>query len=283
MADTPDYFGNAMAANDEMIGQLQQANANYKPQGIFANVDPTMLSLAQGLLAPTKTGGFGESVSNAAGAVAGPLAAMKQAQMTNLEKIAALKNAQARLAMEAPYYQSRGDYYGARADMPFGGTGGSEASQYNAGTLAISRRLKELDTNDPNDAAEIETLKQAQRQLNAKYSATLPKLPTPDGSTGAPAPATPAPAASSPGIIDTISNWWNGTPPASQAPAQPAPAQPAAPKQQPAQEPAQDQTAAPTVGSTKKVKVGKDNLTATYAPDGKWYVTKDGKHYPVVE
>ena len=117
MADTTDdYYRDSMAANNEIIGQLQQANANYKPQGIFANVDPTMLSLAQGLLAPTKTGGFGESISNAAGAVAGPLAAMKQAQLTNLEKIATLKNAQARLAMEAPYYQARGDYYGARAD-----------------------------------------------------------------------------------------------------------------------------------------------------------------------
>ena len=277
MADTPDYFTNANAAANDAIGQLQQATANYKPQGIFANVDPTMLSLAQGLLAPTKTGGFGESISNAAGAVAGPLAAMKQAQLTNLEKIATIKNAQARLAMEAPYYQSRGDYYGARADMPFGGTAGSEASQYNAATLAISRRLKELDPSDAGDAAEIKTLKQAQRQLNAKFAATLPKLTesvaTPTPNTTAPA----SPAKPSPGILDTISTWWNGTPPASQAPTQPS--TPTAPKQQPAQQP-EDQ---PTVGSTRQVKVGKDNLTATYAPDGKWYVTKDGKHYPVVE
>jgi len=283
MADTPDYFGNAMAANDQMIGALQQANANYKPQGVLANVDPTMLSLAQGLLAPTKTGGFGESISNAAGAVAGPLAQMKQAQMTNLEKIATLKNAQARLAMEAPYYQARGDYYGSRADAL--GSGDMNAldikrTQQNIdGWNAQLRREMASDNPDP---AEIDRLKGLIKFHQDRLSQAAGVVP---GSSSTPPAPAPAPDTSSPGILDTISNWWNGTTPKAGQPEAPVqPAAPAAPKQKPAQQPDQpDQAEAPTVGSTKQVKVGKDNLTATYAPDGKWYVVKDGKHYPVVE
>jgi len=283
MADTPDYFGNAMAANDQMIGALQQANANYKPQGVLANVDPTMLSLAQGLLAPTKTGGFGESISNAAGAVAGPLAQMKQAQMTNLERIATLKNAQARLAMEAPYYQARGDYYGSRADAL--GSGDMNAldikrTQQNIdGWNAQLRREMASDNPDP---AEIDRLKGLIKFHQDRLSQAAGVVP---GSSSTPPAPAPDPDTSSPGILDTISNWWNGTTPKAGQPEAPVqPAAPAAQKQKPAQQPDQpDQAEAPTVGSTKQVKVGKDNLTATYAPDGKWYVVKDGKHYPVVE
>jgi hypothetical protein len=287
MADTPDYFGNAMQSNDQMIGALQQANAAYKPQGIFANVDPTMLSLAQGLLAPTKTGGFGESISNAAGAVAGPLAQMKATQLTNLEKIAALKNAQARLAMEAPYYQARGDYYGAKADAT-GGTGDTTGVDFSTPlkeqqTLNNQQKyegqLRALQGADNPDPVAIDRLAQIidkrKSLIDQHYGVTPRSSATP------PAPA-PTPDQSSPGIIDTVSNWWNGTPPkAPAASGAPAPTAPSAPKQ-PAQQPATpDTTEAPIAGATKQIKIGKDNMTATYAPDGKWYVVKDGKYHPV--
>ena len=294
MADAPDYYGDAMKSNDQMIGALQQANANYKPQGIFANVDPTMLSLAQGLLAPTKTGGFGESISNAAGAVAGPLAAMKQAQLTNLEKIATLKNAQARLAMEAPYYQARGDYYGARADN-FGGVGAGNLSPLDI--QRINRNIEALNfqmlgEKDPTKKIMYQSQIDAMRkQVNGALGVES------DASSISAAPPAPAGAPLTPGNAHerTWGEFFSGQPsyvPNAQpeVPTQPAAlmslpqASPAAPKQKPAQQPdATDQSSTLTVGSTKQVKVGKDNLTATYAPDGKWYVVKDGKHYPVVE
>ena len=302
MADAPDYYGDAMKSNDQMIGALQQANANYKPQGIFANVDPTMLSLAQGLLAPTKTGGFGESISNAAGAVAGPLAAMKQAQLTNLEKIATLKNAQARLAMEAPYYQARGDYYGARADT-FGGVGAGNLSPLDI--QRINRNIESLNfqmlgEKDPTKKIMYQSQIDAMRkQVNGALGVES------DASSISAAPPAPAGAPLTPGNAHerTWGEFFSGQPsyvPNAQPPAS-STAAPAAPKQNPAQQPdaidqsstpkqkpaqqpdATDQSSTLTVGSTKQVKVGKDNLTATYAPDGKWYVVKDGKHYPVVE
>lgn len=284
MADTPDYFGNAMQSNDQMIGALQQANAAYKPQGIFANVDPTMLNLAQGLLAPTKTGGFGESISNAAGAVAGPLAQMKATQLTNLEKIAALKNAQARLAMEAPYYQARGDYYGAKADATGDGVMSPLDIKREEGNIADyqAQLRREMGKDNP-DISNIDRLNQliTYHQNRVGQAAGVSARPP---AAAAPAPA-PTPDQSSPGIIDTVSNWWNGTPPkapaASGAPAPTAPSAPSAPKQ-PAQQPATpDTTEAPIAGATKQIKIGKDNMTATYAPDGKWYVVKDGKYHPV--
>lgn len=284
--DTQSAFDQANSGLNDLIAQLQQQSNATKPQGILANVDPTMLAAAQGFLAPTRTGSFGESVGNAAGQVAAPLAAMRKAQMDNAEKIANLKLAQARLAMEEPYYSGRGAYWDARSGMPFGGVGGSEASQYNVATLAISRRLQQLDPSDPANADEIAQLNEAQRNLNKKFAATLPQSPAPAGGTGAttPPPA-PAPAPSSSwswtnpfGIFG--SSGSTSQPPAAKQPPAPAPAQP---KPQVQQQPDTSQPSQPVIGSTKKVQIGNDNMTATLAPDGKWYVVKDGKHYPVQE
>jgi hypothetical protein len=78
--------------------QLQQRA--QAPQGVLNQVDPTWLAVAQGLLAPTKTGGFGESLSNAANALQGPLSQMKNQQLSAMDKIMALKETQARLALQ---------------------------------------------------------------------------------------------------------------------------------------------------------------------------------------
>lgn len=77
--------------------QLRQQTQT--PPGVLNQIDPKWLALAQGFLAPTKTGGFGESLGNAAGQLQGPLSQMKQQQMSAMEKIAALKETQARLAL----------------------------------------------------------------------------------------------------------------------------------------------------------------------------------------
>lgn len=85
--------------NQNRINQLEQQQA--KPQGgILSQIDPTWLALAQGFLAPTKTGGFGESLANAAGQLQGPLTQMRQQQLSAQEKIDKLKESQAKLALD---------------------------------------------------------------------------------------------------------------------------------------------------------------------------------------
>jgi len=281
MADTPDYFGDAMKSNDQMIGALSQANANYKPQGIFANVDPMMLNLAQGLLAPTKTGGLGESISNATGAVAGPLAAMKQAQMTNLEKIATLKNAQARLAMEAPLFQARGDYLSTKADMIGGGSlSPLDIQRVNRNIEALNFQM--LGEKDPTKKIMYQSQIDAMRkQVNGALGVEPDAFPI---SAAPPAPAG-APLTPDSAHERTWGEWFNGQPAyvpnANQSPASSAPAPQKKTNQPPAEPAATTAPEAPIAGATKQIKIGKDNVTATYAPDGKWYVVKDGKYHPV--
>ena len=73
-------------------GQLQ------KPQGVLGQLDPMKLALAQGFFAPTKTGGFGESVSNALGSLQSPLKTMADQNSSIQDKILQIKLAQAKLA-----------------------------------------------------------------------------------------------------------------------------------------------------------------------------------------
>lgn len=79
-----------------LLGQLQ------KPQGILGQLDPMKLALAQGFFAPTKTGGFGESVSNAVGALQGPLKTMADQNSSIQDKIMQIKLAQAKLSGRSP-------------------------------------------------------------------------------------------------------------------------------------------------------------------------------------
>jgi hypothetical protein len=60
------------------------------------------LALAQGFFAPTKTGGFGESVSNALGALQSPLKTMADQNSSVQDKIMQIKLAQAKLAGGSP-------------------------------------------------------------------------------------------------------------------------------------------------------------------------------------
>ena len=82
----------------------QQAAALQQPAprqgGILGNADPVMLSLAAGLLSPTKTGGFGESIGAGLEAVQSPLAEMRRQEAARADKLSALQNAQAKLAMD---------------------------------------------------------------------------------------------------------------------------------------------------------------------------------------
>ena len=87
-----DYY----ASQSDYLNQLKQAQA---PQTGLAGLDPVWLAAAQGFLSPTKTGGFGESVANAAGAVQAPLKAIKDQQLSAADKIRAAQEATAKMYM----------------------------------------------------------------------------------------------------------------------------------------------------------------------------------------
>ena len=106
-----DYYAQSRGILNDVITQ-NQAAAQEKPSGIFSNVDPVMLGLAQGFLSPTKTGGFGESMGLGLAGAQAPLEALRKRQMDAQEKIMNARLAIAKLDMEAPYYQARADYYG---------------------------------------------------------------------------------------------------------------------------------------------------------------------------
>jgi hypothetical protein len=95
MADSMNPLQDLYNFNKQRETMLQEAQ--NKPQSALGNVDPVMLAIAGGMFAPTKTGGFGESISNAANAAAGPLRAIRDQQTAAQDKQAQIKEATARL------------------------------------------------------------------------------------------------------------------------------------------------------------------------------------------
>lgn len=104
-----------------------QQQAAQGPTGMFANVDPVMLGLAQGFLSPTRTGGFGESIGAGLAGAQAPLEAIRKRQLTAQEKLAELEATRAKMAMELPYREALAEYY--RSGGSRGGDGGLSASQ----------------------------------------------------------------------------------------------------------------------------------------------------------
>ena len=80
---------------DEIVQGLQ--SKIQQPQGVLGQLDPMKLALAQGFFAPTKTGGFGESVSNALGSLQSPLKTMADQNSSIQDKILQIRLAQAKL------------------------------------------------------------------------------------------------------------------------------------------------------------------------------------------
>jgi len=114
MADSPLSFATGYKQYDDLLAQAvaaNQAKLNAAPTSPLSNVDPVMLSLAQGLLSPTKTGGFGESLGIAANAIQAPLSAMQKQKLDAQGKIDELQLARAKLAMEAPMKQALANRY----------------------------------------------------------------------------------------------------------------------------------------------------------------------------
>lgn len=67
--------------------------------------DTALLQLAQGFLAPTRTGALGESIGSAVGNYAGALTQQRQAEFDRAQKLAQLKMTQAQLASKLPEAQ----------------------------------------------------------------------------------------------------------------------------------------------------------------------------------
>lgn len=114
MVDTAGILNAYLANLDSRINQLQQP----APQqgGILSGADPVMLSLAAGLLSPTKTGGFGESVAQGLSSAQGPLSDIRKQEAARADKLATLEQARAKLALDYMEMQQGGR--GARGDDP---------------------------------------------------------------------------------------------------------------------------------------------------------------------
>lgn len=114
MVDTAGILNAYLANLDGRINQLQQP----APQqgGILSGADPVMLSLAAGLLSPTKTGGFGESVAQGLSSAQGPLSDIRKQEAARADKLATLEQARAKLALD--YMEMQNGGRGARGDDP---------------------------------------------------------------------------------------------------------------------------------------------------------------------
>lgn len=95
----PGMIGSEQGALTELMKLYQQPR-----QG----PDPALLQLAAGFLAPTRTGGFGESLGTAVGNYGGALAKQQEQQFDKAAKLAQLRLMQAQLANKLPQLQMEG-------------------------------------------------------------------------------------------------------------------------------------------------------------------------------
>ncbi len=105
-----------------------------------------MLSLAAGLLSPTKTGGFGESIAAGLSAASGPLSDIRQQEAARADKIGALQSAQAKLAMDL-YEIQTGGLRGRKMEDP-----SLISSRWNQQAKDLAAEAGMLDENNPEEA-----------------------------------------------------------------------------------------------------------------------------------
>lgn len=179
-----------MAANDQRIAQLQQPrSSDIDPMALFA--------LAQGFLSPTRTGGFAESLGNAAGQAIGPLSRAKQSDQDRLDKIDKLRETQVRLALE----QQRINDLKARA---LSGADRDPSLVFKSDIDALQTRLSNIDLKDlnvdentPEGKAIMAERRQKAADVQSKMDALIARRFGGAGAGAAPAPGG-APAASPP-------------------------------------------------------------------------------------
>lgn len=153
-----------LAAYNDLINQ--QVNQLSQPRG--SDLDPlTMLAVAQGLLSPTRTGSFGESIGNAAGAAIGPLSKARSAEQDRMDKIARLRETQVKLALE----QQRINDLNTRAAA---GYGGDPILDYSRAMAGLEREASMI--GDPNaidiDPSTPEGAAERQRRMEDRMAIT---------------------------------------------------------------------------------------------------------------
>jgi hypothetical protein len=104
--DTPDYASSVGTPEYEKYIAAQKRIEEILDQRENRLFDPTLLAMAQGFLAPTKTGSFGESLGNVAGAVA-PVQANEEKRAMEMAKIRS-EMAQQELGMSMQIRQQEG-------------------------------------------------------------------------------------------------------------------------------------------------------------------------------
>jgi hypothetical protein len=129
----------------DYLQRQAQLQAQMAP---YANVDPVNQAYVAGLLGPTKSGSFFESLGNAVDASSGVLSKLRQEQLTQQDKVASLRAAQLRLALELPYKQAQYDRY-------MRGTGGSNNIEQQR--LLIVAQQKTLEGKDWDKARNPDT------------------------------------------------------------------------------------------------------------------------------
>lgn len=158
-------IANPYQAYNDLINQ-QVASLQAQPQS--SGPDPlTMLAVAQGLLSPTRTGSFGESIGNAAGAAIGPLSRARSAEQDRMDKIAKLRETQVKLAIE----KQRIDDLNKRAAA---GYGGDPILDYSRAMAGLEREASMI--GDPNaidiDTTTDEGKAEQQRRLQERNAIT---------------------------------------------------------------------------------------------------------------
>lgn len=157
-------IANPYQAYNDLINQ-QVSTLQAQPQS--SALDPlTMLAVAQGFLSPTRTGGFGESLGNAAGQAIGPLSRARAADSDRMDKIAKLRETQVKLALE----KKRIDDLNARAAAGYGGDPILDYSRIMNGLktqydLAGDPNAIDLDASTPEGKAEKERRIQERQRI----------------------------------------------------------------------------------------------------------------------
>lgn len=106
MANPVDLMGALNAYRQSIQAQREQLMQPAPQQGGFlSGADPVMLSLAAGLLSPTKAGSFGESLGAGLSAAAGPLSEIRKQEAARADKLAALNAAEAKMNLD--FYEAQ--------------------------------------------------------------------------------------------------------------------------------------------------------------------------------
>lgn len=291
---------NPTSLYDQLAPLVQQQQEVYKQRADaldqmlspYADRDPVNMAYVSGLLAPTKSGSFFESLGNAVNSERGVLSKLRQDQMDQQDKIRNLQAAQIRLAMEAPVMQARADYYRNRA------AGGATNRP-----IDIQRTIKLVE-----DYERLATQAEGQNNspLAARYRAEAEKLRSSLIGAGATDVSGQEPDVSaqeeqqSGGLWETLKELGSGisgqsggsvmpsisgggVPPSRQQQAEPEDEEAPAAAEGESEKAAKPQTTAAPSNIYKGNTPPKEFPNARKGTDGGWYVVKDGKPYPVLK